>query len=182
MAIKNYLTKNSYTYIHNIIYEKSPKRCTVVMNIYSDETKTLLLANKGITVDGDHKHISLLSLNNKIKELPSELSVGMHYLIDENPDADLLGYEGQLTAYNSVTKNWDKWVLWNGLIVFVEDEKKYYIRNGDSWTEHKDFTADKRLWDKWFAPEVALADGTNPTKQMYKFMKTLDQFKDCKDV
>lgn len=182
MAIKNYLTPGSYTHIVNTIYEKQLKRCTIVLDICSDNTKSLVLANKGISVDGSRKHISIFSLANQLHKTPSQPSDEMHYIISASPEEELLGYEGQVTVYNSITQNWDKWILWDGLIAFVEDEQKYYLRSNEQWVEQKEFTEDKRIWDKWFAPEVALAEGTNPTKQMYEFMKTLEQFKDCEDV
>ena len=183
MAIKNFLSKDTYTSIENLIYEKSLKRCTVVLEIWSDSNKSTVLANKGITVDGSYSVISVESIKNKLKSHPSEISANMHYIIDKsNLSEELVGYENQLTKYNEDTNQWDRWVLWEGLVIFVEDEQKYYRYKNKEWVEVKDMSADKRIWDKWLAPEVALAEGTNPTKQMYKFMKTLEQFKDCVDA
>jgi hypothetical protein len=182
MAFKDYLTPNSYTSVSNMIYEKGLKRCTVMLEVWSDESKSVLLANKGVTVDGSVKIPSLASLKNKLKAVPTEIVPQMGYIIDVNAEEELAGYEGQLTRYNPVTKNWDKWVLWDGLIMFAEDEEKYYLFKDGVWSELKDFSADLRIWNEWLAPEIAMVDGKNPMQQMYKFMKTLPQFKDCEDV
>jgi hypothetical protein len=89
--------------------------------------------------------------------------------------------EGRV-ARISPTGRVDSYELQNNRFLFyVEDVKKYYRYSNDKWEEVLDMCSDKRIWDKWMAPEVALAEGTNPTKQMYKFMKTLDMFKDCGD-
>ena len=182
MAFKNYLTPDSYTSVCNMIYEKSLKRCTVMLEVWADETKRILLANKGVTVDGSNKCPSLSSLKTKIKSVPSKITPEMHYIIDASPEEELVGYEGQLTKYNPATKNWDKWILWPGLVAFVEDEQKYYAFFEQKWTELPDMTADARVWDKWLTPETAMADGNNPMGQMYKLMKTLPQFKNCEDA
>ena len=183
MAVKDFLSKGTYTSIENLIYEKSLKRCTVVLEIWSDSSKSTVLANKGITVDGSYKVISVESIKNKLKSQPHEISADMHYIIDKDGlGSELSGYENQLTKYNEDTNQWDNWVLWEGLVIFVEDEQKYYRYKNKEWVEEKNVLTDKRIWDKWFAPEVALAEGTNPTKQMYKFIKTLEQFKDCVDA
>lgn len=181
MAFKNYLTSNSYTNVCNMIYEKALRRCTVMLEVWADDTKTLLLANKGVTVDGSLKHISIASLKNKQKSVPAEVIPEMHYIID-NAEGDFAGYEGQLTKYNPNSKNWDKWVLWPNLVAYIEDEQKYYIFVNQKWNEVPDMTADRRVWDKWLAPEVAMAAGNNPMEQMYKLMKTLPQFKDCENI
>lgn len=182
MALKNYLTSGTYTEIDNIIYEKPTKRCSVGLVIWADSSKTVALANKGISVEGYSKQPLLFSLTNKLKSIPENTSPEMFYIIDESPEGELSGYAGQITKFNSVTKNWDKWVLWEGFLGFVEDEKKYYQFQENKWIEVKNMTVDSRIWEKWFAPHIAFAEGTNPTKQMYEFMKTLEQFKDCEDV
>lgn len=181
MAFKHYLSPNSYTSISNLVYEKALKRCTVMLEIFADETKTVLLANKGFTVDGQHKCMSLASLKNKAKSVPAELNEDVCHLIDQSAEGEFSGYEGQLTKYNPVSRSWDKWVLWEGLTVYVEDEQKYYKFTEQAWKQIPDMGIDGRVWDKWLAPQVALADGTNPMQQAYKLMKTLPQFKDCED-
>ena len=182
MALKDYLSSGTYTAISNLIYEKGLKRCTAMLEVWEDSSRTILLANKGVTVDGLHKCLSIASLKELLKAEPETKDPEMSYIISETPEGSLVGYEGQLTRYNPVTKNMDKWVLWDGLVAFVEDEKKYYLRANGSWKESPDFASDSRIWDKWLAPEVAMAEGTNPMQQMYKFMKTMPQFKKCKDI
>jgi hypothetical protein len=182
MAFKNYLANNTYSTINNLFYEKLQKRCVATLDIWSDDSKKTMLASKQITVEGQHKCLSLYSLKEKIKNEPSSLNSEIGYIIADDAEGVFAGYEGQLTKYNSVTKNWDKWVLWQHLLVFVEDEQKYYLYTDGKWAELPDMTMDVRIWDKWLAPEVSLIEGTNPVSQMYKLMKTLPQFKDCKDV
>lgn len=182
MAFKNYLATNTYSNISNLFYEKTQKRCMATLDIWSDDSKKIMLASKQITIEGQHKCLSLYSLKEKLKDEPSNLDPEIGYIIADAPNNAFIGYEKQLTKYNSITKNWDKWVLWQGLIVFVEDEQKYYIYIDNQWTELPEMTMDVRVWDKWMAPEVAMVDGKNPMEQMYKFMKTLPQFKNCEDV
>lgn len=182
MAFKNYLTVGTYTGICNLIYEKSLKRCTAMLEIWTDDSKTLLLANKSVVVDGSRKCLTVDSLKNKLEVEPEAKDPEMSYIISDTPKDSLVGYEGQLTRYNPYTKVMDKWVLWDGLVVYVADEDKYYQRVKGKWEESLEFGADERVWNKWFAPEVAMAEGTNPMQQMYKFMKTLPQFKDCEDI
>lgn len=182
MAFKNYLAPNSYSNVCNMIYEKSLKRCTVMLEIWTDDSKTLLLANKGVTVDGSIKHISIASLKDKQKSAPAEISPDMHYIISNDAEGDFAGYEGQLAKYNPISKNWDKWVLWPNLVAYIEDEQKYYVFANGKWSEAPDMVADRRVWDKWLSPEIAMAAGANPMEQMYKLMKTLPQFKNCTDA
>jgi hypothetical protein len=181
MALKHYLAANSYTNVSNFIYEKEIRRCTVMLEIWSDESKTISVANKAVVVDGNTKIPLLSSLKNTLKLEPSDISPDLSYLIDENAEGEFAGYSGQLTRYNPLTKLWNKWVLWDGLTVLVEDEQKYYRYKNGAWVELKDFTMDMRIWDEWLAPNVALVDGKNPIEQMYKFIKTLEQFKNCED-
>jgi hypothetical protein len=182
MAFKNYLAPNTYTNISNLIYEKQLKRCTAMLEIWADDTKKILLANKGLTVDGAIRHPAVPSLVDKENAPPADTQPDKYYIIADKAEGDFEGYEGQLTKYNPITKVWDKWVLWHSLIVFVEDEKKYYQFFNGSWSELPDMSNDARLWDTWLAPEVALSNGNNPMQQMYKLMKTLPQFKNCEDA
>lgn len=182
MAFKNYISTGTYTAVSNLIYEKNLKRCTAMLEIWTDESKTQVLANKAITVDGAVKISSIASLTNHIQSEPEDKNSEICYLISKDATGSFAGYEGQLTRYNPHTNNWDKWVLWEGLTVFVEDEGKYYQRLNQSWKHLSDHSSDVRIWDKWLAPSVSMEAGTNPMQQMYKFMKTLPQFKDCEDV
>lgn len=182
MGLKDYLSSGTYTAISNLIYEKNLKRCTAMLEIWTNESKTLILANKGVTVEGTTKLPSVASLKNLVQTEPEDKNPEMYYIIDQDAKDSFVNYEGQLTRFNQNTNNWDKWELWEGLMVFVEDESKYYQRVNGSWQENPDCSSDARIWDKWMAPEIAMANGTNPMQQMYKFIKTLPQFKDCEDV
>jgi hypothetical protein len=182
MALRDYLSAKTYTAISNLIYEKNLKRCTAMLEIWTDDSKTLLLANKGVTIDGTIKIPPVASLEILAQSEPEDKNPDMYYIIAQDAKGSFAGYEGQLTRFNPHTNNWDKWVLWEGLMVFVEDESKYYQRVDGNWKENLDCSSDARIWDKWMAPEIAMAKGTNPMQQMYKFMKTLPQFKNCKDA
>ena len=181
MAIKGYLNSKTYCSITNIIYEKKLSRCTALIEVYSDSTKTKILANTGVTVDGIHMVPSLLTVTPQ-KTVPKNLGDAF-FLIADDAEGALQGLEGRIARQNKLTGEIETYLLEdNRFFLFAEDEEKYRTYKEGKWVEHEDMKSDKRIWDKWFAPEVALAEGTNPTKQMYKFMKTLDQFKDCVDA
>lgn len=183
MAFKNYLCKGTYTNISNLIYEKKLKRCTAMLEIWSDDSKSILLASRGVVVEGLRKVISVFSLKNKQNTIPSPLNDEMYYIIGQNPKDDFLGYSGQLTKYNSISKNWDKWILQVNLVVFVEDEQQYYKYSSDNnWILLQEFTEDYRVWEKWLSPEISMTGNNNPMQKMYELIKTFPQFKDCEDA
>ena len=181
MALKGYISPNTYTNIDNTIYEKSTKRCTVSLSVYRDNADGFCLSNTSITVEGYRLVPSLISLN-PVKSVPENITEGTMFLIGQDAEGSLKGLEGRI-ARIGVSGSIESFYLQDAIFVlYVEDEQKYYKYINKEWIEEKNILADKRIWDKWFAPEVALAEGTNPTKQMYKFMKTLEQFKDCVDA
>ena len=182
MAIKGFLNSKTYCSIGNTIYEKDTKRCSVNIKIFEDETKKNVVASTGVVVEGEFLIPSIVSLTPQ-KTIPENLGESYFIVADESSE-ELIGFEGRLAHIDKSTKELHTYFLneVNIFQFFAEDEKKYYMFEKGNWEIIKNHTRDKRIWDEWFAPEVALADGTNPTKQMYKFMKTLDQFKDCEDV
>lgn len=181
MALKGYIAPNTYTSIINTIYEKPTKRCTVLLAIYKDETKECILGNTSIVVEGLHSIPSLVSLV-PVKTVPENIEQGVFFLIDQDAEDNLKGLEGRI-ARIGISGSVESYILENDIfLMYVEDEQKYYNYKNNEWVEKQDVTADKRIWDKWLAPEIALVDDTNPTKQMYKFMKTLEQFAGCEDV
>lgn len=182
MALKNYLTLNSYSNVNSIMYEKAAKRCMFLLDIFTDETKQTLLASKSFSFDGNIKHDSIFSLSKPQKSPPTENYEKTFYIIGANATGDFAGYDGQLTKYNPQTKNWDKWIIPEKIIFFIEDEQKFYQFCNQKWVETSNFIADARIWDKWLAPEVCMAENKNPMEQIYKFLKTLPEFKNCEDV
>jgi hypothetical protein len=180
MALKGYIGPNVYVCITNTFYEKEMRKCTAMIHLYNNENKEILLANTAVNIEGTHLAPSLLSLT-PFKTVPENLK-DEYFLIADDAEDNLKGLEGRM-AKKGLNGDIVTFILVNdSFLLYVEDEKKYRLYKDGEWIERPDMAIDRRLWDKWLAPEVALADGTNPTKQMYKFMKTLPLFKDCEDV
>ena len=181
MALKGYIAPNVYLSVSNVIYEKDLSRCTALLSFYSDNSKQTLLGNTTVVLEGHSVTPSLLSVipyNTVPENLKDEF-----FIIGQDAEGNLKGLEGRIARKSKLTEEIETYILTNNsFLLYVEDEKKYRQYTDGKWTERPEMASDKRLWDKWMAPEVALADGTNPTKQMYKFMKTLPQFKDCEDI
>ena len=182
MGIKGYLNPNTYCSIANIVYEKELSRCTVVVQIFENDQKKYIVGSTSIVVDGGFLENSLISLTPQ-KTIPENLGDSF-FLIADDPDDSLKGLEGRVGFIHKVTKELHThfFTEFSFFTFYLIDEDKYVKFVDNKWETLKNVTKDKRIWDKWFAPEVALAEGTNPTKQMYKFMKTLEQFKDCVDA
>jgi hypothetical protein len=196
MALKNFLSPNTYTNISNIYYEKNEKSCMAMLEIWQDETKKTLLAKKEVRISGIDRVLSVSSLVNKEKSPPAiqstaisyidgytKIETPMGYIIADEAEGDFKEHEGKLARFNPMTQAWDKFKLWNNAVFYVEDEKKYYefFSFKNEWVE-VEVTNDFRLWNAWFSPELALSNGSNPMQQMYKFLKTQPQFKDCVDA
>lgn len=180
MALKGYIASNVYLYISNVIYEKDLCRCTALLNFYSDDSKQILLGNTTVVLQGGSTTPSLISIK-PCNALPKNIK-DEFFIIGEDAQDNLKGLEGRIARKSKITGELETYYLTNNsFLLYVEDEKKYRQYQNGEWVEKLDMSSDKRLWDKWLAPEVALVDGTNPTRQMYKFIKTLPQFKDCED-
>lgn len=181
MALKGYIAPNTYTSITNTIYERPTKRCTVVMTIYKDDSKECVLGNISVVAEGFQKVPALVSLS-PVKTVPKNIEQGVFFLIAQDAEDNLKGLEGRI-ARIGLSGSVESYILENErFLLHIEDEQKYYNYKNNQWVENTEVLADTRIWDKWLAPEVAMADGTNPSKQMYKLIKTLPQFKDCEDV
>lgn len=177
MGLRDYIGPGTYACVTNVFYEKDLRRCTGLVSIYADEGKKQLLANTSVVCEGSR---STFALESKIslRSAPPETPGDLFYLVGENPQGAWSDLAGRFAQH--LEGRWQSWVDMPGNVFYVVDEKKYMVRTGGSFSEVKNMTADSRLWDEFFRPEVALGS-SNPTKQMYAFMKTLDLFSNCRD-
>jgi hypothetical protein len=149
--------------------------------VYQDESKEIRLGNTSITIEGHFLVPSLVSLK-PVKTVPSDIEQGVFFLIAQDAEDNLKGLDGRI-ARIGLSGDVESYIPENErFLLYVEDEQKYYSYKNNKWIETTEVLSDKRIWDKWFAPEVALLNGNNTTKQMYGFMKTLPQFKNCVDA
>lgn len=181
MALKGYLQENAVCVITTIIYEKISLRCTAHVDVFSDINKTEPLASFSFAVMGEPRAPEILTLTPQ-KVIPEDVGDSF-FLIDAEAEGELQGYEGRLACIHQETGSLQTYIPKdNSFLLYVKSEEQYKLFKQGEWVELPNHVNDKRVWDKWLAPEVAFAEGTNPTKQMYKLMKTLKKFKNCVDV
>jgi hypothetical protein len=206
MALKNYIAPEVVVSISHIAYDKNARRCTANIDIWSDQNKTDLIGTTGVTLEGGHLAHQVESVKN-LRKVPildlTDEQKSMFFLLPEDAgkewfapprielpdDVDPLAFElpqkintkNHIAKYDDRLKTWAVFPLENIWVVHAYDEGKYYKWAGSDWVPHDEMSSDKRLWDKWMAPEIAMAEGTNPIKQMYLFLKTLPKFKNCID-
>jgi hypothetical protein len=179
VAFSGFNLKDSYVSIINLFYEKDLKRCTAVVAIYEDKSKTKIIATTSVVVDGTNYAPSVESLT-KLRSMPPEQDSNLYYIVGDTPQDQWLGFDKRIARKN-IFGGWDSWVLTNNSwLLYVEDEEKYAKFEDDKWIYQYD-VLDGRAWSKYMAPEVSMAEGTNPIKQMYKLMKTLPLFSECED-
>jgi hypothetical protein len=178
MALHGYIGSNTYLVIDTLIYEKRLSRCTAQLIVYSDASKEKVVGYNSVVAEGSVAAPSIASVRTPLKN-PPENPADSYYLIDNGATGSWEGCDGRI-AKKSIFGGWDTYILVNNaFLLYVEEEKTYREYKDGAWVEVTDMTNDRRIWDKWFAPEVALAPGTNPTQQMYKFIKTLSLYKNC---
>ena len=180
MALKGYIAPNTYTVIDNIIYEKVTTRCTALLQIYSDSSKTTLLASTSVIVDGTATIPSIISVKEGLS-VPPKCDESTYFLIKNGEDS-LYGCDHKIGLKTAKGEVYTYNLAENSFLLYAKDEDKYYLYKENTWVEQLGIVADKRVWNKWFNPTVALASGTNTTEQMYKLIKTLPLFKGCEDV
>lgn len=182
MALKGYLNENTYCAITQLIYEKEVKRCSIGVDIYADSSKQEIVANFGLVIEGSQEAPEIVSLTPQ-SVVPENIENTFFLVAGQVADNALLGHEGRIARISKITNDVESYILTeNSFLLYVVDESKFKLFKQGEWVEIHDMLNDKRVWDKWLAPEVAFAEGTNPTKQAYALMKTMKRFAGCEDA
>lgn len=163
MALCNYLINGTYLRIDTISVERKNKRVSSILALYSSSSAAFKLETPFIlnfVVDGNANIPAVESLT-----AVESLKKSHNYLKQEDEATFFL-------AWNLVSGTWDKHLINNGFVTYVEDVEAYYRYSGKTW-ELVDITSDYRIWEKYFENAV------NATEAMYLFLLTLTRFKEC---
>jgi len=185
VSLKNFILPETFVTISHFAYEKWQRRCVASIDIFEDDSKNSLIGTTSVVIDGSPLCPEVDSVRNLKKYPPnplSDLDKSRIFILPPDGEGDWANSENHVARYDPVSLVWVRWRLdvspW---FVYAADEQIYYQWTGFDWAIYQNMTSDRRIWDKFMAPEVSLIEGTNPVKQMYLFMKTLKKFQHCVD-
>ncbi len=187
MAFGNYIGTGTYTVVDEVIYGKFNKFVRCTLYVYSDNTKTNLLATKQLEFYFDRDYEEIHGIN--MTEPPANPVEGQKYHINPAGATGVFaGDPGKIAEWKSdINEGAGGYTFWfptPGLSYWYGPEGQYYIITSDEGDIiSKDFEDDWRMWDKWFAPEhVILNEENNLYKRLYEFLKTQPGFENVIDV
>lgn len=187
MALGNYIGANTYTTIDEVIYGKAAMFLRFSLYVWSDSSKSTLLASKqyDIYFDKDIEQIDGIDSTTP----PENPQNGDRYLIaQEGVTGDWASYEGKIAEWksdlNEGAGGWSFWFVSPGHPYYHPASELYYhITDEEGSYNTSSFEEDARMWDKWFAPQHVLLDEENNLyKQIYIFLKTLPGFENVTDA
>lgn len=182
MALGNFITANTYSTIHHIVYDKHTCMCSFVLRVYQNSTKQNVLTEIGYSLDGSYLTPEVLD---KLSTSPISPSDGDRYLVEAGATGDWAGQDYYQAVWNAGTSSWDFQVA--DSIYYNSGDSKYYqcsIYNSELY-EVTDYF-DKRKWDTWMLVSVIGGNdaGTdqNIVRRLYQYLKTRIEFTGVIDV
>lgn len=186
MAYTNFLGKETYVAIERVDYSPTDKGIYFFLGIYSDRSRTCLLARKEHQVSGSN---TIQTLKGRINEFPSPDSVkrGETYLI-RNPLNNgpstcrwlIAERNNDIVDINDPnyfpTLGWTCWMVGGHERFYMEAEGKYYRLSDMETAELIQIwpNDDIRVWNQWFSKPVV-----NILKQCYLYLKSLPEYADA---
>jgi hypothetical protein len=189
MAYKNFLGKNTYVTVDRIDYCPIDKSINFLLGIYSDTSRSRLLATKEHRLSGATK---IVSLKGRVNDFPAldDTKKGDVYLVrnklghsEQNckwlvAERNNLQIDTSSPDYHPAL-NWTCWMVGGHETFFVEEEGKYY---GLSDAEKAELIQiwpidDIRIWNNFFSKSVLNQKGV--LKQCYLYLKSLPEYADA---
>lgn len=196
MAILNFLEQGSYSYVEIECYQK--KRSSVAFRLITMKTVESheMLSSRYFAIQegkvgifqgfmtkyptigqaaAGQKFIIMPSCANRL-ELKGNPNIGRELWTEE--DARQTNEYHQFVVTDSEEIICGRVVLLPpGIILYNNLEKKYYIKGNNGWDQTFNYF-DNHIWEDFFTWEKHQG---NILEACYKFLKTLDLFKDCED-
>jgi hypothetical protein len=181
MAFRNYLTKDSYSFIDSIQYSKHLKLLRFKLRIFSDEAKKIELAAKDYEIFG---HMNYREIKGTRTFPPENAVFGDAYIIPKNsqPTGEWEGRNGLIAILDEGMNSWCFWGFSPTEKFYASDEDYYFTLDENSERIKITVFDDTRQWDNWFTGELVFSSQSNISKQIYDFLRTFPEFKDVIDA
>lgn len=180
MALLNFLKPGTYSFINTVRYRKSEKLISFILEIYEDSTKRKRFMQREFSFYCTHRARSLTGRD--ITLLPEIGKKGDIFHVSKEKSrlcGVLIHYPGTIAVWSEVKEDWDFWALNDGEIFFDETNKVFLKHVQGKWTEVK-IVDDSRMWENYFGPEKALLpDDVSLHGEIYKYLLSLPEFKNC---
>ena len=188
MALANYIGTGTYSIIEKVIFSSKDSHIGFTLKVYSDDSKSELLATRVYDYVMDTDVDVLLGLDTSTP--PESPSIGDSYLIAKT------GATGDWESFPGHVATWDAFggpeeeATWTPMD--HEPEKRFYYEPGDSFIEitsrggnYKSVTDTDsvRTWDAFFTKDhIFNTSGSNLHSQTYAFLKTQPGFESAIDA
>jgi len=178
MALKNYIAAGTYSIIDAQQYSKHHSWLRFYLKIFTDETKTVQLAEKFFEISGNQNYLGIGEDRKTPPENPKE---GDSYFVYPTASGEWEGKHNYIAMWE---ERYDRWGYWGiGLNrIFYSISGDFYFVLDQNMEKVKVYPLDDiRLWDKWFTADTMFSSTTNMYRQCYDFLKTLPGFEKAVD-
>jgi hypothetical protein len=178
MALKGYLTKDSYSIVDDVSYSKNSGYLRFTLRIYSDASKQIELANKFYEIS---KYMTHWGIKGTTDTPPLQVELDDSYIIPKSssPTGEWENRNGLIAKYEE-----NGWVFWNTSPygIYYDIASASYFKLDAEFERVTVYPLDdSRQWDKWFRGDLVFSSKTNISKQIYDFLRTFPGFETAVD-
>jgi hypothetical protein len=175
MALTNFMGANSYAIIQRVSYDKQSRYIGIEITVYSSPSKAVALTHFRLELQGT-THGGYPVKSRSINTPPESPEVKDAYLVASEATGAWVGLEGKVVAWNGMS-----WDVIPSDSVYVEDEGKHIVVDGDGWVQDPMLLSPTEF-DAIFAVEQLGGEDNNILKACYEYLKTRNEFAGAQDA